>query len=296
MPQIRKKVDIIVCMLAVQLALYFIVPSVTGRINTFIDTEGVVRDVVDAAFYVIRFTVPLCVFYILRALIVKEPLPRSDVRLPAKYGVLLFFAGFMLIFMLGNVYFALFPAAGCAKYYNAEAGIWENVLNLLLFVLVPVFIEEIMFRRMILPELTVFGYYPAVLFSAMLFGLMYYDIEMFPYAFVVGVTVGAVYLKNRSVWHTVLIRAVSESLLFFMHAARISLPEKTYIITVIAVFAVAIAFGLFSIIKLISDKGLDLFLENQTPQVAAAATGFFTWPMTIYLAAAAATAWVRAFI
>ena len=292
----RKKVDLIVCMLAIQLAFYLVIPLITGKIDALMNIGGMTRDIFNALFYVIRFTVPLCVFYILRSLLIKEPLPKVGGKLPAKYNVFMFSAGFMFIFMLGNVYFALFPSAGCARYFDAEAGVWENALNLLLFVLVPVFIEEIMFRRMILSELTVFGSYPAMLFSSLLFGLMYYDIEMFPYAFVVGIVVSAIYLKNRSVWHTALVRAVSETMLFLLHAARLLLDGRTYIITVIAVFSVVIALGLFSFIKLISDKGLELFSEKKMHAVSIPVTGFFTWPMTIYLAAATAIAWARAFL
>ena len=295
MPQNRKKVDLIVCMLAIQLAFYLVVPTIASEINNLLGGGAAASKIVDAVFYVIRFTVPLCVFYILRTLLIKEPIPRGETKLPVRYGVYTFFAAFMLIFMLGNVYFAVFPEAGGTRFYDPEGGVGGNLLNLLLRVLVPVLIEEIMFRRLVLSELTVFGNLPAILFSSMLFGLMYYDIAEFPYAFVVGVTVGAVYLKSRSVLHTVSIRATSETMLFLLHAARFGFSERAYIAAVIALFSVSIAAGLLSFIKIVSDKGLALFGDRSAP-VPTSVTDFFTWPLTVYVAAAAAISWTRAFL
>ncbi len=281
-------------MLAIQMAFCLVIPATADKIYLLIGATELTREVFNAVFYVIMFTVPLCVFYILRTLIVKEPLAKNETKLPLKYGVYTFFAAFMLIFMLGNVYFALFPNAGAARYYVSDAGVWSNLLRLLISVLVPVVIEEIMFRRLILNELSLFGGYPAILFSSMLFALMYYDIEKFPYAFVVGVAVGWVYTKKRSVVHTILIRAASEVMLFILHAARTELPEKNYLITVAVIFTVAMTAGLFSFIKLASDKGFDMFSVNRRTLVPVAE--FFTWPMTVYLAAATAIAWTRAFL
>lgn len=295
MTQNRKKVDLIVCMLAIQLAFYLVVPGITSKINALLDSGSVAEEIVDTVSYVIRFTVPLCVFYILHTLIIKEPIPRGETKIPLKYSVYLFFAAFMLIFMIGNVYFALFPSAGCTRFYDPDTDILGNVLTLLLRVLLPVCIEEMMFRHIVLQELTVFGTLPAILFSSMLFGLMYYDIEAFPYAFVVGVAVGAVYLKTRSLVHAVLIRAMSETMLFMLYAARIGFSEKNYMITVAVVFSVSIVAGLFSFIRLASDKGIGLFGDKRIP-AANSVTEFFTWPLTLYIAAAAAIAWTRAFI
>ena len=295
MPQNRKKVDLIVCMLAIHLAFYLVVPAITAEVNDLLGVGAVSGEIIDALSYVIRFTVPLCVFYILRTLMIKEPIPRGEKKLPVKYGTYMFFAAFMLIFMLGNVYFAVFPEAGGTRFYDPEAGFAGNLFNLLLRVLVPVFIEEIMFRRLVLSELTVFGNLPAILFSSLLFGLMYYDIAAFPYAFVVGAVVGAVYLKSRSILHTVLIRAMSETMLFLLYAARIGFSERDYIATVIVLFSVSMIAGLFSFIKIASDKGIGLFGDKSVP-ASTSATDFFTWPLTVYIAAAAAIAWTRAFL
>ena len=62
----------------------------------------------------------------------------------------------------------------------------------------PAFLEEYLMRRMIAGKLAVYNRSAAMIISALLFALMHFSAEKFPYTFVCGLILGAAYLKTGS--------------------------------------------------------------------------------------------------
>lgn len=83
---------------------------------------------------------------------------------------------------------------------------WYEIL--LLFIstaVVPAIVEEILFRGVILNALLPFGGTVAVLGSAFLFSLMHGNIFQLFYTALMGIILGYVYIRTRSIWCGVLI-------------------------------------------------------------------------------------------
>lgn len=86
---------------------------------------------------------------------------------------------------------------------------YEMVLMVIIVAVVPAFVEELLFRGMILTNLLPYGRTTAVLASALLFGLMHQNIGQIFYTTVGGLVLGFIYVKTRSIWVGVLIHFVN---------------------------------------------------------------------------------------
>lgn len=70
---------------------------------------------------------------------------------------------------------------------------------------VPAICEEYLFRGGVLTELLPFGKTTAILASSFLFGIMHQNPFQFLYTIVMGVAIGYVYVKSKSIWACVLL-------------------------------------------------------------------------------------------
>lgn len=73
------------------------------------------------------------------------------------------------------------------------------------------FMEELMFRGMLLKRARVFGDRTAVLFTAVMFGLMHGNVTQFLYAAVIGLILGYVTVKTNSIRYSVAIHMIVNS-------------------------------------------------------------------------------------
>lgn len=74
-------------------------------------------------------------------------------------------------------------------------------------ILAPV-VEEIMFRKIMIDRLSVFGDGAAILFSAVAFGFFHGNLSQIIYATAVGLIFGYVYTRTGKIWHTMLLHAI----------------------------------------------------------------------------------------
>lgn len=77
---------------------------------------------------------------------------------------------------------------------------------------VPAICEEIAFRGLILTNLEPYGKGTAILGSALLFGLMHMNPAQFFYTTVMGMMLGLVYVKTKSIWLCMVIHFVNNTL------------------------------------------------------------------------------------
>jgi hypothetical protein len=70
---------------------------------------------------------------------------------------------------------------------------------------IPAFSEELLFRSVILSNLKPYGKGTAIIFSALLFGLMHMNAAQLLYATAAGLVLGAVYVSTGSLWLCILI-------------------------------------------------------------------------------------------
>lgn len=105
-----------------------------------------------------------------------------------------FVASFTAIFLFGLSYSLIFPSETSAVPDTSL----ERILSAVLLIAMPAFLEEYLMRRMIAGKLAVYNRSAAMIISALLFALMHFSAEKFPYTFVCGLILGAAYLKTGS--------------------------------------------------------------------------------------------------
>lgn len=105
-----------------------------------------------------------------------------------------FAASFTAIFLFGLAYSLIFPSKSSAVPDTSL----ERILSAVLLIALPAFLEEYLMRRMIAGKLAVYNRSAAMIISALLFALMHFSAEKFPYTFVCGLILGATYLKTGS--------------------------------------------------------------------------------------------------
>ena len=82
--------------------------------------------------------------------------------------------------------------------------LWASVSVL---IVAPI-MEEIVFRKTLIPRLLVLGEIPAILVSGLFFGLFHMNFEQFFYAFFLGVIFGWIFVKTGKLIYTVLLHLV----------------------------------------------------------------------------------------
>ena len=75
--------------------------------------------------------------------------------------------------------------------------------------IVPAFCEEYLFRGAILTNLLPFGKTTAIFASAFLFGLMHQHPLQMLYTILMGVVIGCVYVKTKSIWACIILHGVN---------------------------------------------------------------------------------------
>lgn len=81
-------------------------------------------------------------------------------------------------------------------------------VNIFLSCAVAPVLEELAYRRVLLPRLRSYGDRFAIIASALCFGLMHGNLNQFFYAFAMGIILGYVFLKTGCVWQTMLLHSM----------------------------------------------------------------------------------------
>lgn len=81
----------------------------------------------------------------------------------------------------------------------------ELVLLFFTLAVIPAFVEEFLFRGLVLSNLLPYGRTTAILISGVLFGIMHQNVAQLFYATAAGIVLGLVYVKTQSIWPCVLL-------------------------------------------------------------------------------------------
>ena len=96
---------------------------------------------------------------------------------------------------------------------GSVAAMWLNVLVIGVF---PALLEELLFRGVVLQGLRPAGDRAALVFSALMFGLMHGTLEQIPFAFVLGLVFGYIVIKTGNILWTMGLHAANNSLAVMM--------------------------------------------------------------------------------
>ncbi len=167
---------------------------------------------------------------------------------------------------------------------------YQLVLMFLTLVVIPAFVEELLFRGVVLSNLLPYGETTAIFGSAILFGLMHRNIEQIFYATAAGVVIGWIYVRTKSIWVCVLLHFFNnfQTVLSTAVSERLPAEQASGILYVIegTVFLLGILSGIF---LFVSEKKEEREAQpsKEAPPVMSVRErilGFLSVPMIVFCA------------
>lgn len=99
------------------------------------------------------------------------------------------------------------------------------IINLFTIAVLPALLEEMIYRGYILRTLRAYGDGFAVLISAMLFSLMHGNLRQIPFAFIVGLFLGFLYVQTNNIWIPIVVHFINNGISVVMEYLSFSLSD-----------------------------------------------------------------------
>ena len=133
---------------------------------------------------------------------------------------------------------------------NDVAANYQIFLTLVGMAVIPAFVEELLFRGVILANLLPYGKGTAILGSAVLFGLMHQNAEQWLYATAAGAVLGWIFVQTRSIWPCILMHFLNNFRSTFQTVLLSRVPSATTEMALYLLYGVLLALGLLSGVRL----------------------------------------------
>lgn len=129
--------------------------------------------------------------------------------------------------------------------YNNDGGLLSLALNLFTYAVLPGLVEELVFRGWILGSLAPFGERRALLLSALIFGLIHGNLTQVPFAFVLGLLFGYIFLRTGRLWPGMMLHFLNNAMSVGLDylSANMGLSENAYMLLQMGLFVGLIAAG-----------------------------------------------------
>ena len=212
----------------------------------------------DGLVYTLSFLLPVCFFRLMSRGKPSEPMKLSP-RLPrATFAYI--FAGMAVILAAAYLNYYMISFTGYSEF--AAENLWKDtygtpqeiVMSFLTMAIIPAFVEEFLFRGLILTNLRPFGRGVAIVGSAVLFGLMHQNIQQIFYATVAGLVLGYIYEATDSIWCGILLHLVNNAFSVFESAIVARWREETAERVCVLAEGAIFGLGLICLICLICRK------------------------------------------
>ncbi len=196
-------------------------------------------------------TVLLLPVAVMALLFRQKPLLPRELRRPVApmEGLLLVLFGFAFCILanyLTNYWLMFMEQFGVQPFegdYHTEAGVLPFVLNLVTYAVLPALVEEFLYRGWILGALQPCGERRALVLSALLFGLAHGNLTQLPFAFLLGLLFGYVYLRTGRLWIGMVIHFLNNALSVVIDSGSLYLGENGVMVLQMAIFAVVVGVG-----------------------------------------------------
>ena len=220
--------------------------------NSSVSAE-VTAELLNALAYAVSFLLPVGFFYAISKKKQTEPVGlslESSEEMPVLATLAVVFLGSSACLASSYVNSILFPVSDRAYdiYFAQElGGGYSLVLMFISVAIIPAFVEELLFRGVILSNIRPYSESDAVLISAILFGLMHQAPYQLFYTTAVGVILGVIRVKTGSIWMGVLVHffnnfySILQSYLLERYDA--STGETLYMILTMSVILVGAILG-----------------------------------------------------
>ena len=165
----------------------------------------------------------------------------------------------LAVFNMGNVlsYFADlfwsglgFPEAPGTVSFSSDAGIGLLLLSLFSTALLPAILEEILFRGLILGELSRYGRSIAVIFSGALFGLVHRTTSQILFAALGGILLAYFVLESGSILFGMIVHFINNAVAVLSSFAALHLSNEAYFAVFMSFDLLIFALGILSAVRL----------------------------------------------
>ena len=242
------------------LALYNLLLSPASILKQFLVAKFptsvaiyVFTDLLCSLSYTVSFAFPVVFFYLISKNGKAQPISLS-LRLSEKRTTLstlaIVFLGTAVCLTCSYVNSVLFPIPESAYDMLMISDLDRGYKLVLMFIstaIVPAFVEELLFRGMILSNLRPYNESGAILISALLFGLMHQTPFQIFYTTAVGVVFGIVYVKTGTIWSGVLLHFFNNFFsviqTYLLEIYNVKTGELVYNIMMCAVIGLGIILG-----------------------------------------------------
>ena len=150
----------------------------------------------------------------------------------------------------------------------------------------PAFIEEMIFRGIVMQSLRRFGDIFALVASALIFGIFHLNLIQMPYAFIAGLAIGYFVMRTGSLWVGVIIHFINNSIAVVFELFLYDLPEETWVMVNLVYNLICVILAVIALAALLM-KYKDMFRFEKAPGVlspAKKALYFLTSPALIVAA------------
>lgn len=99
-------------------------------------------------------------------------------------------------------------------------------MNLFTLAVLPALLEEMIYRGYILRTLRPYGNWFAIIVSSLLFSLMHGNLRQIPFAFIVGLVLGVLYVVTDNIWVPIAVHFTNNAISVVMEYLGFSLTEE----------------------------------------------------------------------
>lgn len=265
-----------------------ILPIITRDLSAA--SAEIASELLQAILYALCFLFPTWAFFHWPSFVSAAPLDLT-LRVPRRTMCYVFFG--MAVISAAAFLNAMLVSVFHYGEFSSEV-LWDNevatneqlVLMFISLVVVPAFVEELLFRGVIFSNLLPYGKGTAIIGSAVLFGLMHRNIEQILYATVAGVVLAWIYWRTRSIWVCVLTHFLNNFHSLFQRALLSRAPGEMTDMMLYLIQGVLMFLGVWSGVLLFLDKQ-KCENENDSAEyvlpVSSRVRLFFNVPMIIFV-------------
>ena len=222
----------------------------------------IATDIGSTLAYIASFVLPVPFFYIISKNLPRHPMDLS-LSLPSPHSgaklALIVFAGVAVIVPMAYVNSILFPVTSdvALEVFDFDfSKPYKLVLSFISTAIAPAFVEELLFRGLIISNIKPYSKSAAVIMSAIAFGLMHQNPTQLLYATAAGFVLGLVYIETNSIWccitlHFVnnFISVVQTYLLYILNEETANLLITFFDIAIVLIGLICVAVLLYLLKK-----------------------------------------------
>ena len=112
--------------------------------------------------------------------------------------------------------------------YEVPETIPGIIIYVITLTLAPAFIEEIIFRGIVMQSLRRFGDMFALVASALIFGIFHLNLIQMPYAFILGLCIGYLVMRTGSLWVGIIIHLINNGVAVAFEFMYPRMTEEVY--------------------------------------------------------------------